>query len=192
MPWCTPNGTKVNYHLRDQLNMYKAMADSGCYQITLSCESGVQRVLDKIINKRLPLETIIPAIENAKKAGLLVHTFWILGFPGETCEEMQKTIDFALNCGADSFSFSILAPLPGTPIYRQAYKENLWWEGRESFNSLRTSLVKVDGFTGPKEFEKFVYDTNIKANLLLKKSDPEKFKWKYGADSDETSLMKQT
>ena len=28
------------------------------YQITLACESGVQRVLDKIINKRLPLETI--------------------------------------------------------------------------------------------------------------------------------------
>ena len=47
-------------------------------------------------------------------------------------------------------------------------------------------------FGFPKEFEKFVYDTNIKANLLLKKSDPEKFKWKYGVDSDETSLMKQT
>ena len=192
LPWCTPNGTKVNYHLRDQLDMYKAMANSGCYQITLACESGVQRVLDEIINKRLPLETIVPAIEKAKKAGLLVHTFWILGFPGETYEEMQKTIDFALNCGADSFSFSILAPLPGTPIYREAYKKNLWWEGRESFNSLRTSLIKVDGFSDPKEFEKFVYETNIKANLLLKKKNPEKFKWKYGDNADETSLMKQT
>ena len=39
LPWCTPNGTKVNYHIRDQFNMYKAMADSGCYQITLACES---------------------------------------------------------------------------------------------------------------------------------------------------------
>ena len=168
------------------------MANSGCYQITLACESGVQRVLDEVINKRLPLETIIPAIEKTKKAGLLVHTFWILGFPGETYKEMQKTINFALNSGADSFSFSILAPLPGTPIYRQAYKESLWWKGRESFNSLRTSLIKVDGFQGPKEFEKFVYDTNIKANLLLKKNDPEKFKWKYGSNTDETSLMKQT
>jgi radical SAM superfamily enzyme YgiQ (UPF0313 family) len=86
LPWCTPNGTKVNYHLRDQMNMYKAMADSGCYQISLACESGVQRVLDDVINKRLPIETILPSIENAKKAGMLVHTFWVLGYPGETYE----------------------------------------------------------------------------------------------------------
>ena len=55
LPWCTPNGTKVNYHFNKQEEMYKVMSDSGCYQITLACESGVQRVLDDIINKRLPL-----------------------------------------------------------------------------------------------------------------------------------------
>ena len=99
LPWCTPNGTKTNYHLATQPEMYKAMADAGCYQITLACESGVQRILDDVINKRLPRETIYPSIENAKKAGMLVHTFWILGFPGETYEEMQRTIKFAFNSG---------------------------------------------------------------------------------------------
>ena len=64
------------------------MADSGCYQITLACESGNQRVLDNLINKRLDLETVYPAIERAKK-GMLVHTFWILGYPGETFEEIK-------------------------------------------------------------------------------------------------------
>ena len=192
LPWCTPNGTKVNYHQKEQFEMYKAMHDSGAYQITLACESGVQRVLDEIVNKRLPVETIMPAIERAKKAGLLVHTFWILGFPGETREEMQKTIDFALQCGADSFSFSVLAALPGTPIYRQVCKENLWWDGRESFNSLRASLLKVDGFDTPQEFEKFVYDANIKANLVLKEKNPERFIYKYGKNATEKSLMKQT
>ena len=34
LPWCTPNGTKVNYHFNKQEEMYKVMADSGCYQIT--------------------------------------------------------------------------------------------------------------------------------------------------------------
>ena len=157
IPWCTPNGTKVNYHFNKQEEMYKVMADSGCYQITLACESGVQRVLDQIINKRLPLETIYPSIENAKKAGMLVHTFWIIGYPGETYQEMQRTINFAMNSGADSFSFAILSPLPGTPIYRKVIKENLWWEGRTLDDMLfRSSLVKVDGFTGPDEFENFV------------------------------------
>ncbi len=67
VPWCTPNGTKVNYHLKEQAHMYQRMYDSGCYQITLAVESGSQRVLDTLINKRLPLETVYPAIERAKK-----------------------------------------------------------------------------------------------------------------------------
>jgi len=193
LPWCTPNGTKVNYHFNKQEEMYKVMANSGCYQITLACESGVQRVLDEIIDKRLPLETIYPSIENAKKAGMLVHTFWIVGYPGETYEEIQKTVNFAMNSGADSFSFAILSPLPGTPIYREVIKKNLWWEGRSLDDMLfRSSLVKVDGFEGPDEFEKFVNEANKKANLLLKAKDPKRFEYKYGKDSLESALVKQT
>ena len=193
LPWCTPNGTKVNYHFKKQDEMYKVMHNSGCYQITLACESGVQRVLDEIINKRLPLETIYPSIENAKKAGMLVHTFWILGYPGETYEEIQQTIDFAMNSGADSFSFAILSPLPGTPIYRKVIKDNLWWPGRNLDDMLfRSSLVKVDGFNGPDEFENYVNEANKKANLILKHKDPKRFEYKYGKDSEESALVKQT
>ena len=71
-------------------------------------------------------------------------------------------------------------------------RNNLWWNAKESYQNFRNSLIKVDGFKGPREFEKFMHETNIQANLLLKKKDPDKFEWKYGKDADETSLMKQT
>ena len=190
IPWCTPNGTKANYHLKEQQEMYYAMANSGCYQITIACESGSQRVLDELIDKRLPLETIYPAIERAKKAGMLVHTYWIVGYPGETYEEIQKTVDFAMNSGADSFSFSNLQPLPGTPIYRQVMRENLWWKNRSLDDMLlRSSLIKVNGFNSPEEFEKFTDDINRKANLMLKEKDPARFKLKYGVN--DSSMLHQ-
>tara|TARA_B110001452_G_scaffold225490_1_gene199470 strand:- start:86 stop:955 length:870 start_codon:yes stop_codon:yes gene_type:complete len=194
LPWCTPNGVKVNYHLAGQTDMFKAMNDSGCYQITLACESGVQRVLDNIINKRLNVEQIKPAIENAKKCGMLVHTFWILGYPGETYEEINKTVEFAMNCGADSFSFAILSPLPGTPIYREVLKKNLWWDSNTSLKDIlyRSSLIKVDGFNNSDEFEKFVNEATLKANSILKEKDPQRFQLKYGKNSTDTSLVKQT
>ena len=66
IPWCTPNGVKVNYHESSQLEMFKAMVDSGCYQITLACETGVQSVMDRIVKKRLKIDSIYPAIANAK------------------------------------------------------------------------------------------------------------------------------
>ena len=56
----------------------------------------------------------------------------------------------------------------------------------------RSSLIKVDGFSNPVEFEKFVNDTNIKANLILKEKDPKRFEYKYGKGADESSLAKQT
>ena len=193
LPWCTPNGIKTNYHLAKQTDMFQAMKDSGCYQVTLACESGVQRVLDDIIGKRLQVNQIIPAIENAKKVGLLVHTFWILGYPGETLEEMNQTIKLALSSGADSFSFSILSPLPGTPIYRKVVKENLWWNGKSLKDLMfRSSLIKVDGFENPKDFENFVNEANVKANSILKQTDPIRFKLKYGEDAKKNSLIKQT
>jgi anaerobic magnesium-protoporphyrin IX monomethyl ester cyclase len=193
LPWCTPNGTKVNYHLRHQQEMYQAMAGSGCYQITLACESGVQRVLDDVLHKNLLREQIRPAIENAKNAGMFVHTFWILGTPGETYEDIAATVDFALDSGADSYSFSILSPLPGTPIYRRVVRDNLWWPGRGIDDLLfRSSLIQVDGFTSPDEFERFVYETNVRANRQLQERDPVRFQQKYGAVTDERALIKQT
>ena len=193
LPWCTPNGTKTNYHLSTQPSLYKAMADAGCYQITLACESGVQRVLDQIIRKNLKIDQIKPAIENAKDAGMFVHTFWILGYPGETVEEMEQTVKFAMDSNADSFSFAILSPLPGTPIYREVMKKNLWWPGRSIQDLMyRSSLVQVDGFSSPEEFEKYVTEVNIKCNKLLAQRDPARFQKKYGADTSERHLVKQT
>jgi len=195
IPWCTPNGIKVNYQKgKIQYELFRRMHKAGCYQITLGCESGSQRVLDEIIHKNLKLEQIKPTIENAKNAGLLVHTFWIVGYPGETRDEMEETIEFAKNSGADSYSVAILAPLSGTPIYRQVIKENLWWNENYGLKDIlySNSLIKVDGFDGPKEFEEWVHEKNIYLNKLLAEREPERFKIKYGVGVKAADLGKQT
>ena len=72
-------------------------------------------------------------------------------------------------------------------------KKNLWWPGKKLEDMLfRSSLVKVDGFKNSDDFEKFVNDTNIKANLALKKRDPARFNYKYGANHSEKDFVKQT
>jgi radical SAM superfamily enzyme YgiQ (UPF0313 family) len=176
LPWCTPNGTKINYHMSSQPEMYNAMRNSGCYQVTIACESGSQRVLDDVLHKNLKLEQIKPTIDNIKKAGMFVHTFWILGVPGETYEEIQKTIDFAMESGADSYSFAIYNPLPGTIKYREVMKNNLWWDNKDiSSQMYQSSLIRVPGFNGPEEFERFVAEAVKKANSLLKDKNPERY-----------------
>ncbi|QPJ64473.1 MAG: radical SAM protein [Candidatus Nitrohelix vancouverensis] len=176
IPWCTPNGTKVNYHLKKQPSMFRRMKEAGCYQITLACETGVQRIMDDVIKKNLLLEEIQPAIENAKGAGLLVHTFWIVGFPGETREEMERTIEFASHSGADSYTISILNPLPGTPNYRHVVKNNLWWDPNRGIRDMlfRNSLIQTDGFSSSDEFQGWVNKQNIYLNGLVAINNPER------------------
>ena len=179
IPWCTPNGTKVNYYLSRQPEMYKRMAEAGCYQITLACESGVQRVLDDIIRKNLKLDHIKPAIRNAMEAGLIVHTFWIVGYPGETRKEMEQTIEFAAQSGADTFSVAILTPLPGTPIFREVVKNKLLWDSQRGIKDMlyRNSLIRVDGFDSPDEFQAWVEEKNVYLNHLLEKNNPARAEW---------------
>ncbi len=98
-----------------------------------------------------------------------------------------------MNSGADSFSFAILVPLPGTPIYRKVVKEKLWWKDRSIDNKIfRSSLIKIDGFNGSEEFERFVNEINIKANLLLKNKDSRRFKSKYGDKVEKHNFQRQT
>lgn len=194
--WCTPNGIKVNYHQKagHQYEMFRRMADAGCYQVTLACESGVQRVLNDIVHKNLRIEEIAPAVADAKKAGLLVHTFWIVGYPGETRAEMEKTVEIAADVGADSYTISILCPLPGTPIRHLAVRENMYWDGLGARRDIiyRNSLIRADGFDSPKIFERWVEEKTLFLNRILKTKNPERFEAHYGNDGDDRVLIKQT
>jgi len=57
--------------------------------------------------------------------GINVITSFILGFPGETPEEIDKTIDFSIKLDPDYSQYSILTPFPGTPIYHELKEKNL-------------------------------------------------------------------
>ena len=69
-------------------------------------------------------------------------------------------------------------------------RENLWWKNRSLDDMLlRSSLIKVNGFNSPEEFEKFTDDINRKANLMLKEKDPARFQLKYGVN--DSSIVHQ-
>jgi len=186
--WNTVNGVRIDYHAgkpQVQEDMFRRMAASGCYQVCFGLESGNQRVLDKILNKNLKLSAVEPCINAAKKAGLSVHLFLMVGFPGETLEEMERTIAYAKMLGPDSCSISIFTPLPGTPLYKYAFENNYMVGGFTEENILfAKSNIKVAGFT-PEEFEKQVTLWTNELNNELKKNDPGKFHEKYKRFLDE-------
>jgi len=123
---------------------------------------------------------------------MLVHTFFMVGFPGETYEQMQKTIKFAEHIEADSYSVAITTPLPGTPLFEMVKSQDLFVDDFSTDQIIyRKSLIKVPGFT-PAEFESWVDQQNIYLNGLLKTRDPERAVRIYGTSTDERMLKRQT
>jgi len=124
----------------------KAMKEAGCILVYFGLESGVQKTLD-YLEKGFKLETAEKAVNIAKKAGINVAGFFMLGIPGETKEDINKTIDFASKLDLKSVEFNLYIPFPGTKVFEMAEKNNLLltkdWSKYEPSNP----VMKLPGFT---------------------------------------------
>jgi anaerobic magnesium-protoporphyrin IX monomethyl ester cyclase len=93
-----------------------SMKRAGCQIVFFGVESGSQRMLDAM-NRMMKIEHIVSAIETAKRVGLKVHTFMMVGFPGEDYESLKQTTDFLKQMDPDELSFTVAYPLPGTELF---------------------------------------------------------------------------
>ena len=160
--WYTPNGVRADGLDENLLTKMKA---SGCKKIRIAPESGVQRVVDKIVKKNLDLKKVENAVILSRKVGIKVGCFFIIGLIGETKEDIEATIKYAYKLrrlGADSFYFSYAAPLYGTELYEQAKCGGFL---RDCFSD--ETLASVDPFIETPEFTADeLRELCIKANMV--------------------------
>jgi len=109
----------------------ETMRQAGLGKIFFGGESGSQRVLDEIYGKRITVEQIRNTAKIAKSIGIKNQVYFMLGAPGETREEIEKTITFSCSLDADEATFSIATPLPYTHLYNIAKKKG--WKISNNF-----------------------------------------------------------
>jgi len=111
------------WHLDESL--LRLMKASGCVQLTISVESGSPRVLNRVIRKPLKLQSVPPVVRWCKEIGIDIGANFVIGFPGETWEELRQTFAFADRCGFDLAHFHIATPLPKTDLYLLAREQGV-------------------------------------------------------------------
>jgi magnesium-protoporphyrin IX monomethyl ester (oxidative) cyclase len=146
--WYTPDGLRAD--TLDE-NLLTKMRASGCKKIRIAPESGVQRVVDKIIKKNQDLKEVEKAVVLSKKLGIKVGCFFVIGLIGETKEEIKKSIDYAYKLrklGAEKFHFSIAMPIYGTELYEQAKRGGFLREGfSDEALAAAEPLIETEEFT---------------------------------------------
>ncbi len=127
-------GSRVDHVDREML---KNMKEVGFKAIYFGVESASQDSL-KMIGKRITIESVIKAFKLAKELGLYHVGTFILGFPWETLDDMEKTVEFAIKLNPSYAQFTVATPYPGTPLYEYAVRNNLLIDNNwEHFTTLR-------------------------------------------------------
>ncbi|MFP4487147.1 MAG: B12-binding domain-containing radical SAM protein [Campylobacterales bacterium] len=117
---------KISWAVRDRVSSYDPdlialMKKAGCYRIHYGIESGVQKVIDRM-KKKITIEQATVAVNGAKKAGMEVLVYFMMGGVDETLEDMEQTIKYSLTLPADYAEFSVTIPYAGTEMYDEAIK----------------------------------------------------------------------
>lgn len=89
---------------------------AGCNIVMFGIESGDKEVLKKM-KKGATIEKARYAIQACNKVGLKSFASFVIGFPSDTGESMQRTIDFAIELKPTLVAFNPLVPFPGADIF---------------------------------------------------------------------------
>jgi anaerobic magnesium-protoporphyrin IX monomethyl ester cyclase len=111
--------TRVDLVERD---MFLKMRQAGLRKAFIGIESGSQRVLDEIYNKKITHDQVIRAVSILKSIDIKIQGYFMIGAPTETEKEIESTIKFSKTLDIDEATFSITTPLPGTLLYDNTKK----------------------------------------------------------------------
>lgn len=169
----TPNGVRADTLDLKTLRKIKAC---GCTSLSIGVESGSQKILDTVINKKMNLEKVKDVSAQCFKQKINLQAFFVIGIPGETKKDIYKTLDFALFLAKKYHVFPnvfVATPLLGTKLFNECKDNGLLTDKLTSDNLAKSitghSLIKTEEFDSgflSKKLDTF----KKKRNLILLKN----------------------
>jgi anaerobic magnesium-protoporphyrin IX monomethyl ester cyclase len=99
-----------------------ALGRAGCKTVWIGAESGSQKILDAM-DKGDSVEDMYKAARFLHASGIEVGFFLQFGYPGESWEDVQKTLKMVRECAPDDIGISVSYPLPGTKFFERVRLE---------------------------------------------------------------------
>ncbi|CAN5592639.1 radical SAM protein [soil metagenome] len=121
---CITRADRMN---KDVIQLLKR---AGCYRVWIGAESGSQKIIDAM-DRRVDVNKVREMIIQSRLAGIEAGTFIMVGYPGETEEDLKETLHHLKSSNPDYYTITTAYPIKGTPLYEEMepfFLEDLPWE----------------------------------------------------------------
>ena len=158
----TDSGVKIRWAgqamVREDMSraLLDKMAKAGCAWLGYGIESGSQRILD-LMNKHFNIDKAVEILKNTREAGIDFQINVMFGFPGETRQDFEKTLEFIKK--ARPYISSVLASQSFFTLEKETYlrrnprifgitgsEHHLFWKSDEGRNNYAERFKKYEEF----------------------------------------------
>lgn len=110
------------------------MRKANCREIWVGVESGSPRIL-KEMKKRITVEMVENIFRWAKQYGIRCRAYFLVGFPSETRQDFDMTLNLAERLDADRVGMTVLCPYPGTDLYNPIKYRGVDWSLQDEYSN---------------------------------------------------------
>jgi radical SAM superfamily enzyme YgiQ (UPF0313 family) len=131
---------------RDQESLFVAFQKCNFKYVDIGLESGSERVRREILRRNYSNEDVIRAVGMARKYGLKVGLYNMIGIPGETIADFRETVRVNRICLPDYHYTSIFFPYPGTDLYSFCREQGILNKPLETDMERMRAVLELPGF----------------------------------------------
>jgi len=145
------------------------MKKAGFTFVNIGLESGSEKVRKTLKRPVYTNQDLIVFSESARKAGIRVNLYVLIGLPGETPVDFKETVEAARNCIPYNCSLSKFYPYPGTVLHQVAKDGGYIDDDPETILERRKTVIKMKDFPPWRiEYEYLMFHYRVfKAQLPL-------------------------
>ncbi len=118
---------------------FQLMHDAGCRWLEFGVESGSMKTLRKM-KKALNPDLVEKDLKNCREVGIITLSYFIVGFPGETEEDLKATCELVNKISYTKFVCSYFSPLPGSEIFEEVVSQGKYVPPKSMKECMKTKI----------------------------------------------------
>lgn len=117
------SGLKIQYECitrAERMNeeVIQILKETGCFRVWIGAESGSQKIIEAM-DRRVDVNVVKNQLVATREAGIETGTFIMVGYPGETYDDILKTAAYLEDALPDQFTITKSYPIKGTALYNE-------------------------------------------------------------------------